>query len=85
MASWAVQDAKARFSALLKATVEKGPQVVTLRGIETAVVVPINEWRRLQRTARPGLRALLLTPQPRFENLIPENRRLRRRPPVEVG
>ncbi len=81
MASWQLQDAKARFSELLQATIKKGPQIVTRRGIETAVLVPIEEWRRLQRAARPGLKALLLVPGPRFENLIPEDRSFRRRPP----
>src|SRR5215469_374021 len=68
MSSWQVQDAKARFSEFLDATIEKGPQVVTRRGIETAVLVPIDEWNRLQRAARPSLKALLLAPEARFEN-----------------
>ncbi|HTZ97637.1 MAG TPA: type II toxin-antitoxin system Phd/YefM family antitoxin [Terriglobales bacterium] len=79
MSSWQVQDAKARFSELLDATVKKGPQVVTRRGVETAVLVPIEEWNRLQRAARPGLKVLLLAPEARFENLLPERRKLRRR------
>jgi antitoxin Phd len=83
LASWQVQDAKARFSEFLNATIKKGPQVVTRRGIETAVLVPIEEWHRLQRAARPGLKALLLAPEARFDNLIAEERSLRRRPPVE--
>jgi antitoxin Phd len=83
MASWQVQDAKARFSELLDATIKKGPQVVTRRGIETAVLVPIQEWRRMQHSARPTLKALLTGPGPRFENLIPERRRFRRRPAIE--
>jgi antitoxin Phd len=83
LASWQVQDAKARFSEFLNATIKNGPQVVTRRGIETAVLVPIEEWHRLQRAARPGLKALLLAPEARFDNLIAEERSLRRRPPVE--
>ncbi len=83
MSSWQVQDAKARFSEFLDATIKKGPQVVTRRGIETAVLVPIEEWNRLQRAARPGLKALLLAPEARFENLIPERRKLRRRTVTE--
>src|SRR5215469_6886343 len=51
MSSWQVQDAKARFSEFLDATIKKGPQVVTRRGIETAVLVPIGEWNRLQKAA----------------------------------
>lgn len=81
---WQVQDAKARFSELLDTTIKQGPQIVTRRGIETAVLVPIQEWHRLQRAARPGLKALLLAPGPRFENLIREGRSFRRRPPVEL-
>ncbi|HEX9110965.1 MAG TPA: type II toxin-antitoxin system Phd/YefM family antitoxin [Terriglobales bacterium] len=83
MASWQVQDAKARFSEFLNATIKKGPQIVTRRGIETAVLVPIEEWNRLQRAARPGLKALLFAPEARFENSIPESRKLRRRAVLE--
>ena len=84
MASWQVQDAKARFSEFLDATIKKGPQVVTRRGIETAVLVPIEEWNRLQKAARPGLKEWLLAPEPRFDDLIVERRgNLRRRPVVE--
>ena len=79
MGSWQVQDAKARFSEFLDTTIEKGPQVVTRRGIETAVLVPIGEWNRLQRAARPNLKDLLLAPEARCENLIPERPKLRRR------
>jgi prevent-host-death family protein len=83
MSSWQVQDAKARFSELLDAAIKKGPQIVTRRGVKTAVLVPIEEWERLQKAARPSLKELLLAPQPRFENIIPERRVWRRRPIVE--
>jgi len=83
VASWQVQEAKARFSEFLDTTLKKGPQVVTRRGVETAVMVPIDEWNRLQK-ARPSLKDLLLGPGPRFENLVPRRRRkLRHRPIVE--
>jgi antitoxin Phd len=81
--SWQVQDAKARFSEFLDASIKKGPQVVTRRGIETAVLVPIEEWNRLQKAARPGLKALLLAPEGRFDNVIAERRNLRRRATLE--
>jgi antitoxin Phd len=83
MGSWQVQDAKARFSEFLDATIKKGPQVVTRRGVKTAVLVPIEEWERLQKAARPGLKEWLHAPEPRFDNLIPERRKWRRRPVVE--
>ena len=64
MKRWAVQDAKARFSELLRATREEGPQTITTRGEELAVVVPIAEWRRLaiQSDDDP-----LLDPEPKFD------------------
>jgi antitoxin Phd len=83
VASWQVQDAKARFSELLDATIKKGPQVVTRRGIETVVVVPVEEWRRLKAAARPSLKDLLLGPGPRFDIPIAARGRSRRRPVVE--
>jgi antitoxin Phd len=82
MASWQVQDAKARFSEFLEAAIETGPQIVTRRGVETAVLVPIQEWRRLQDGARPSLKAALLAPHPRFEGILEERRKFRRRPPL---
>jgi prevent-host-death family protein len=82
MASWQLQEAKARFSEFLDAALTKGPQVVTRRGVETAVLVPIAEWRRMQSVSRPSIKELLMS-GPRFENLIPPRRKLRRRPPVE--
>ena len=61
MQSWPVQDAKARFSELLETCVNQGPQLVTKRGAETAVLVPIEVWQRLQHAARPSLKSLLLS------------------------
>ena len=69
--TWQVQDAKARFSAFLEASLRDGPQIVTRRGVAAAVLVPIDEWRRLQRTAKPGLKALLLAPGTVTETLTP--------------
>ncbi|MGZ4836033.1 MAG: type II toxin-antitoxin system Phd/YefM family antitoxin [Terriglobales bacterium] len=83
MASWQVQDAKARFSEFLDATIKKGPQVVTRRGVKTAVLVPIEEWERLQKAARPSLKDLLLAPEPRFDDLVGERPVWRRRGVVE--
>jgi len=69
--TWQVQDAKARFSELLERSLAEGPQIVTKRGVETAVLVPIDEWRRLEKRARPDLKELLLTPESRTEALTP--------------
>ncbi len=84
MAIWKLQDAKARFSEFLDATLRKGPQVVTRRGVETAVLVPIEMWRRVQKAARPGLKELLLGEGPRFEGLIRDRLAYKRRKPPEL-
>ena len=77
--AWQVQDAKARFSEFLDASLRDGPQVVTRRGIEAAVLVPIDEWRRLKHAARPTLKELLLAPDSRFEVSIRKRGAFRRR------
>jgi len=60
--AWAVYDAKARFSELLDATLRDGPQIVSRRGVETAVFVPIEEWRRLNQKVRNSMPDPLLDP-----------------------
>ena len=83
--TWPVQDAKARFSEFLKASLTEGPQVVTLRGVEAAVLLPVGEWRDLRERARPSLKSLLLAPQPRSDLNIPPRGRRQRRVPKSVG
>lgn len=79
MHTWPVQDAKARFSEFLEACLTDGPQLVTRRGAEAAVLVPVHEWRRLQAAARPSLKQLLLSDQARAELTLPERGRAQRR------
>jgi antitoxin Phd len=81
MRSWAVQDAKARFSEMLDACSEEGPQLVTKRGAEAAVLVPAAEWRRMKERARPTLKELLLGNGPRFELPVPKRGSARSRKP----
>ena len=81
---WPVQDAKARFSELLDITLSEGPQIVTKRGVETAVLVPIEQWRRLEQMTKPDLKELLLTAEARTETLVPARGRHRRRSPVAM-
>jgi antitoxin Phd len=80
MKHWPVQDAKARFSELLDASLKEGPQIITRRGVEAAVLVPIDEWRRLQKAAPRTLKELLLTDEARFDFELPRIRFNRRRP-----
>jgi prevent-host-death family protein len=46
-AHWQVQEAKQRFSELLRKAHADGPQFVTRHGEEVAVVIDIDEFRRL--------------------------------------
>jgi len=85
MQTWPVQDAKARFSEFLDACMVEGPQMVTKRGAEAAVLVPVDEWRRLQAAARPSLKQLLLSDEARADLLIPPRGSARRRKVTEVG
>jgi prevent-host-death family protein len=80
MKTWPVQDAKARFSEFLDACLSDGPQLVTRRGAEAAVLLPVAEWRRLQANSRPSLKELLLSDEARTEHLTPKRSSPRRRP-----
>lgn len=80
MHAWPVQNAKARFSELLDACVNEGPQLVTRRGMETAVLVPIEEWKRLRKSARRSLKELLLSDDGRANLTLPKRGAARRRP-----
>jgi prevent-host-death family protein len=81
MGSWAVQDAKARFSELLDTVEESGPQTITKRGVETAVLVPIATWRELNQPIRPNLIDVLMS-GPKFEIPIPPRGQHKHRKPV---
>lgn len=79
--SWAVQDAKARFSEFLDACIRNGPQTVTRRGSQEAVLIPIREYERLKSGSRPTLKDLLLAEEDRFEMEIPARGKFHRRQP----
>jgi antitoxin Phd len=93
--TWQLQEATARFSELLDASLHEGPQIVAHDGKEMAVLVPIDEWKRLQ--GKPSaseepesteqkltLKDVLLGPGPRFDDMmIPERGHWRHREPPE--
>ncbi len=79
MHHWPVQDAKARFSEFLDACLLEGPQMVTRRGTEAAVLVPVQEWRRLQTAAHPTLKELRLSDDARSELVLPSRGKAKRR------
>jgi antitoxin Phd len=81
---WPVQEAKARFSELLDTCIKEGPQMVTRRGTVAAVLVPIGDWNRMNSTARPSLKELLLTDEYRDELNLPKRGTAKRRTPVKL-
>lgn len=78
--AWQVREAKTRFSAFLEASTKEGPQIVTKRGVETAVLVSIEQWRRLRKFQQPDLKALLLAPEARTDKLVPRRAQHGHRP-----
>ena len=80
--AWQVQEAKQRFSELVRRALTDGPQVVTRHGEPAVVVVAADEYRRL-RGQPPDLTAFLLDPSgPHFDDL--ELDQLERDPPRDV-
>ena len=57
--AWQVQEAKQRFSELLRRAHDDGPQIVTRHGEEVAVVIDAADYRRL-RGDRPDFKTFLL-------------------------
>ena len=85
MKHWPVQDAKARFSELLATCIKDGPQIVTKRGAEAAVLVPMREWQRLKQEQRLTLKELLLSHAARGEIPVPARGTRHRRRPLPMG
>jgi antitoxin Phd len=81
MHSWSVRDAKTRFDEFLDTCLAEGPQLITRHGAEVAVLVPVDEWRRLRPAVHRSLKQLLLAHQTRAELEFPARGKLRRRTP----
>jgi antitoxin Phd len=71
---WQVYDAKARFSEFLETTLKEGPQVLTRRGVEAAVLVPIDEWKHLKEQAKLSSPDPLLDPAGPHDIPLPAQR-----------
>ena len=69
--SWQLQEAKQKFSELVRRTREEGPQTVTRRGEEVVVVVPAEEFRRLTGN-KPDFKEFLMSAPEGMELIIPE-------------
>lgn len=62
MARWQLQQAKQQFSRLVEAARREGPQLVTRNGKEVAVVLDIDEYRRIRSDSGDFKRFLLSAP-----------------------
>ena len=45
--NWQLQEAKNRFSEVVEEALKDGPQVITRRGVETAVVLSFRDYRNM--------------------------------------
>ena len=61
--SWQLQDAKNRFSEVVDGAIRNGPQIITRRGVEAAVVVSAADWGRLSRRRSPLIEVLRRAPR----------------------
>jgi prevent-host-death family protein len=75
---WRLQDAKARFSEVVREAQQRGPQRVTLHGKDAVVIVDADEFDRLQRpvTGRDIVATLAASPlaEVRFDRLTIKSR-----------
>ncbi|WP_327047388.1 type II toxin-antitoxin system Phd/YefM family antitoxin [Microbispora sp. NBC_01189] len=83
MTAWQVQEAKQRFSEVVRRALDEGPQVVTRHGEEVAVVIDIAEYRRLHGDAPDLTHFLLADPDWNDDTEFPRNKDLPRE--VDLG
>ena len=76
---WKVQDANDRFPEMLETSLSEGPQIVTRRGVETAVLVSMEQWRGMTGSSlrHVDLKELLLSADARTDDLTAPRTRLR--------
>jgi prevent-host-death family protein len=58
---WQLQEAKQRFSEVIRAVEREGPQIITRHGEDVAVIIDIAQWHKLT-TPAVDLTELLLSP-----------------------
>jgi antitoxin Phd len=83
VAKWQLQEAKAKLSEVIDSAESSGPQVITRRGVEAAVVVPIEQWRKMQQKKRKRTLLEVLQSGPQFDLQIPPRGQWKMRKPVK--
>ena len=79
MKNWPEQDAKAHFNELIAACINEGPQMLTQQGTETAVLMSITEWKRLNAAPHSSLKELLMSDLGRADLDLPARGSAKRR------
>lgn len=82
MNTWQLQSAKARLSEVIEIARKNGPQVITQRGVKSAVIVPFEEWERSTYSGKPSLLEILRS-GPEGDLPIPSRRNWAMRKPVK--
>lgn len=69
---WLLQDAKARFSELVRRVRSEGPQHVTVHGRDEVVVIAAEDYRRLKglQTGKTLVEVLRASPHPELELVL---------------
>lgn len=82
---WPLAEAKAKFSELVGFAEENGPQYVTKRGKRAAVLVPIDEYERMQGRPKRTIKDWLSAPEARIDNLpVPDRKSFKWRKPPKL-
>ena len=76
-------DITTQLAALVEAAAKEGPQIVTKDGVETAVLLSITEWKRLQPAVKTSSVDPLLDPNGPHDIYIPPRGRYKHRSPIE--
>jgi prevent-host-death family protein len=71
LATWLLQDAKARLSELVRLAATAGPQHITVHGREAAIVISPEEYQRLlnRQTGQALTDVMQACPDPNFDFL----------------
>jgi antitoxin Phd len=95
MATWQLQEAKAKFSHVVDVALKEGAQVVTRNGVPAVAIVPIEQWQKLAPAVEPKpyrtlfdvIQELRAMPggidEEGFELPIPPRGEWKHRPPLE--
>jgi prevent-host-death family protein len=82
MGSWQLQEAKAKLSEVIATAKTQGPQIITQRGVNTAVIVPFDQWEHTSQSKKLSLLEILQS-GPKGDLPIPPRSRWKLRKPVE--